>query len=171
MANVKVISHLLRPDGDIPNHPRWPLLVYPKAVELSAPDPAVVFEELFAHNRWTGSWRNGIYGFHHYHSNAHEVLGIYSGEATVQFGGEGGVTVTARPGDVIVLPAGTGHKKLRSSGRLGVVGAYPAGHHPDVHTAERAGAKDAAQVVAAVPLPECDPVYGPRGPLFDHWRK
>jgi uncharacterized protein YjlB len=30
----------------------------------------------------------------------------------VRFGGEDGVVLTAKPGDVIVLPAGTGHKKL-----------------------------------------------------------
>lgn len=170
MKEVKVIAHLLDPDGPIPNHPRWPLLVYPGAVALSGPDPAAVFEQLFAANRWTGSWRDGLYGFHHYHSNAHEVLGVYSGEATVQFGGDSGVTVTAKPGDVIVLPAGTGHKKLRSSGRLGVVGAYPAGHDPDVCTPERGGEAKGARAVAAVPLPERDPVYGPGGPLFDHWR-
>ena len=33
---------------------------------------------------------------------AHEVLGVYSGEVTAQFGGEDGIVVTARAGDVIV---------------------------------------------------------------------
>ncbi len=169
MADAKVIAYLLGPDGDIPNHPRWPLLVYPGAATLTGTDPAAVFEALFAANRWTGSWRNGIYGFPHYHSEAHEVLGIYSGEATVQFGGDRGITVTATPGDVIALPAGTGHKLLRSRGRLGVVGAYPAGQNPEVHRPEHGDEANATRAIAAVPLPECDPVYGPDGPLFDHW--
>jgi uncharacterized protein YjlB len=166
----EVVVHLLAPDGAIPNHPRWPLLIYPGAVAIAGPDPALAFEEMFKRNRWPAAWRNGVYPFHHFHSTGHEALGIYEGEVTVQFGGDAGVTVTARPGDVIVLPAGTGHKKLSSRGTLGVVGAYPEGGHPDTCTPPFTRAAAAAQRVAKVPLPACDPVYGPRGPLFEHWR-
>ena len=165
-----VVTHLLRPDGAIPNHPRWPLLIYPGAVAISGSDPAAAFEEVFNRHRWPAAWRNGVFPFHHFHSNGHEALGIYAGEVTVQFGGEAGVTVTARPGDVIVLPAGTGHKKISSHGALGVVGAYPEGSHPDTCTPPFARTNAAATRVALAPLPACDPVYGPRGPLFDHWR-
>jgi uncharacterized protein YjlB len=165
-----VVAHLLAPDGAIPNHPRWPLLIYPGAVAIAGPDPAAAFEEMFKRNRWPAAWRDGVYPFHHFHSTGHEALGIYEGEVTVQFGGEAGVTVTARPGDVIVLPAGTGHKKLASRGTLGVVGAYPEDGHPDTCTPPFARAAAAAQRVAKVPLPACDPVYGPHGPLFEHWR-
>jgi uncharacterized protein YjlB len=112
----------------------------------------------------TCSRRTGRY------SNGHEALGVYSGEVTVQFGGDAGVTVTARPGDVIVLPAGTGHKKLSVRGSLGVVGAYPEGQHPDTCVPPLARFKTTAQAVARVPLPECDPVYGLGGPLFDYWK-
>jgi uncharacterized protein YjlB len=169
-AALKVVAHLLAAEGAIPNHPRWPLLVYPGAVELSGTDPASLFEQLFARNRWPAAWRNGIFPFHHYHPNGHEALGIYSGEATVQFGGDSGVTITARPGDVIVLPAGTGHKKLSSRGVLGVVGAYPDGKHPDTCMPPFARARKSAEAVARVPLPACDPVHGSDGPLFDHWK-
>ena len=159
---MNVIAHLLAPDGGIPNHPRWPLLVYPQAL----PDPsAEAFEALFSAHRWPPAWRNGVHPFHHFHSNGHEALGIYSGEVTVQFGGDAGVAITAKSGDVIVLPAGTGHKKLASRGILGVVGAYPAGSHPD--TCRPGGTRFE---VESVPLPACDPVYGPGGPLFRHWR-
>ena len=35
-------------DGVIPNHPRWPLIIYKSAVRLpECLDPAAVFEELF----------------------------------------------------------------------------------------------------------------------------
>ena len=165
-----MLVHLLTADGAIPNHPRWPLLVYPGAVELLGPDPAAIFEELFTRNGWPAAWRDGVFPVHHYHSNAHEALGIYSGEVTVQFGGERGVTVVARPGDVVVLPAGTGHKKLSSRGSLGVVGAYPAGARPDTCMPPFARAKKNAEAVAHVPLPSADPVFGPQGPLFEHWR-
>jgi uncharacterized protein YjlB len=165
----RVVAHRLAPAGAIPNHPRWPLLVYPAAVAIGGADPAVAFEALFNRNRWPAAWRNGVFPFHHFHSNAHEVLGIYSGEVTVQFGGESGVVVTGRPGDVIVLPAGTGHKKVSSRGALGIVGAYPAGQHADMRTPLLSNARRSAEAVAGVPLPECDPVYGPGGPLFTHW--
>jgi uncharacterized protein YjlB len=89
----------------------------------------------------------------------------------VQFGGDGGVIVTAQPGDVIVLPAGTGHKKLSSRGALGVVGAYPAGQHADTCTPLLSNLERSADAVVRVALPECDPVYGAAGPLFTHWRR
>jgi uncharacterized protein YjlB len=170
MNAPRVIAHLLPPDGAIPNHPRWPLLVYPGAVALGGSDPAAIFERLFDGNRWPAAWRNGVFPYHHFHTTAHEALGVYSGEVTVQFGGDAGVVVTARPGDVIVLPAGTGHKKLASSGRLGIVGAYPEGQHADTCTPATASAGASAEAVARVPLPACDPVCGPDGPLFEHWK-
>ena len=168
MALMNVVTHLLAANGPIPNHPRWPLLVYPAAVAIAGPDPAAAFEELFARNGWPAAWRNGVHPFHHYHSNGHEALGIYSGEVTVQFGGEGGVTLTAKPGDVIVLPAGTGHKKLSSRGSLGVVGAYPEGMFPE--TSRKAFTAKIQSVIAVVPVPACDPVHGAAGPLFDYWK-
>jgi uncharacterized protein YjlB len=136
------------------------LLVYPAAIDNVSPE---AFEELFTRNRWPAAWRNGVHPFHHFHSNSHEVLGVYAGEVTVRFGGDEGITLTAKPGDVIVLPAGTLHKKLSSKGALGIVGAYPEGSDPDM----RMGAR---KVKSDAPLPACDPVHGPGGPLFTYWR-
>lgn len=164
-----VIAHRLPPSGAIPNSP-WPLLIYPAAVTIGGADPARAFEELFDRNQWPAAWRNGVYPFHHFHSNAHEVLGIYSGEVTVQFGGDDGIVITARPGDVIVLPAGTGHRKLSSQGTLGVVGAYPHDQqNPDLCREPLPDVAGAAARATRVPLPACDPVYGAHGPLFQHW--
>jgi uncharacterized protein YjlB len=160
---MKLVTHLLAADGSIPNHPRWPLLVYPHVLKDAT---AEAFEDLFNRNRWPAAWRNGVFAFHHFHSNSHEALGVYEGEVTVQFGGDAGVTVSAKPGDVIVLPAGTGHKKLAARGALGIVGAYPEGSEPDTC---RASSKAHAQRIAQVPLPAADPVYGPGGPLFTYW--
>ena len=156
---MNVVAHLLAHHG----HPRWPLLVYPQAMRAPSPE---AFEALFAKNQWPPAWRNGVFPFHHFHSSAHEVLGVYSGEVTVLFGGDRGITVTATPGDVVVLPAGTAHKKISSRGALGIVGAYPEGQDPDTC---RPG-KDHSQAIARVPLPGCDPVHGSRGPLFQHWK-
>ena len=161
------MAHLLAPHGAVPNHPRWPLLVYAGALEEAS---AEAFEALFTRNRWPAAWRNGVFPYHHYHANGHEVLGVYSGEVTVLFGGEGGVELTARPGDVIVLPAGTGHKKMASRGRLGVVGAYPEGQHPATSVAAISSAAKSTGVIARVPLPASDPVCGAGGPLFTYWQ-
>ena len=138
----------------------WPLLMYPRALEAPAPE---AFEKLFTQNRWPAAWRNGIFPFDHYHSNSHEALGVYAGEVTVQFGGDRGVTLTAAPGDVIVLPAGTAHKRVSSRGALGIVGAYPEGSRPDTCM----GVPDKSPRIA---LPACDPVLGAKGALFQHWK-
>ena len=129
---------------------------------LAAPTPEA-FEELFTRNRWPAAWRDGVFPFHHYHSNSHEALGVYAGEVTVQFGGEAGVTLTAKPGDAIVLPAGTAHKRLSSRGTLGIVGAYPKGSRPDTCMGQP---RDPSRIA----LPSCDPVMGTGGALFEHWK-
>ncbi len=167
----EILTHRFEDDDAVPNNPTLPVVVYRRAVNLPEDDPARVFEALFTRNGWAGAWRNGILPFHHFHSTAHEVLGVYSGAATVQLGGEHGASVTLEPGDVAVLPAGTGHRKLRSSGSLGVVGAYPAGQRPDMCRAEKGIAAAQAARVAEVGLPAADPVYGPDGPLFEHWHR
>ncbi|WP_250123845.1 cupin domain-containing protein [Chroococcidiopsis sp. CCMEE 29] len=65
---------------------------------------------------------------HHYHSTAHEVLGISRGKAAVRLGGDArGQTFEVRAGDVIIIPAGVAHKNLDSSSDFLVVGAYPLG--------------------------------------------
>ncbi len=166
---INTQAYSLVPNGPVPNNPSCPLLVYPGHADSGQDDLARYFERLFASHGWTGSWRNGIFGMHHWHNTAHEVLGIYSGTASVQFGGEGGPIVEARTGDVIVVPAGVAHKRVSSGGALGVVGAYADGRRPDMCT-PGASADETHGAVAAVPLPQLDPVYGADGPLFEHWR-
>ena len=155
-------------DGDVPNNP-LPLIVYPGAVDPSAPDPATAFEALFRRHGWGGSWRNGIFPFHHYHSTAHEVLGIAAGEAEVRFGGENGETLTVRAGDAVLIPAGVGHKRLSATPDLLVIGAYPGGQRADLM---REGAEDKDGIrrrVAAAAMPGADPVAGDGGPMAEHW--
>jgi uncharacterized protein YjlB len=119
---------------------------------------------------WGGVWRNGIYAHHHYHSTAHEVLGIAAGSVRVRPGGADGKTVELSAGDVVVVPAGVVHKSERGSPDLVVVGAYPRGQSPDMGTPGAPGHENAAARVAAVPLPSCDPVYGVLGRLLERWR-
>ena len=165
----RVLSVELHDDGRIPNS-KLPLLVHQNAVKLTLRDPASIFEELFIANRWAGNWRNGIYTYHHYHSTAHEVLGVFCGTATIQLGGERGIKHKISAGDVIVIPAGVAHKNLGASSDFGVVGAYPAGQEWDMNYGRPAERPRADENIAQVPLPTADPVYGAAGPLLERWR-
>jgi len=160
----------LEPGPDVPNHPELPVLVYEGVVPAERMrDAATFFEECFAASGWGGSWRNGIFAFPHYHSTAHEALGIARGRATVRLGGARGVTVEVKAADLLVLPAGTGHERLASSPDLLVVGAYPPGQRWDLLR----GGEDvdgARRRIASVPLPPTDPLFGPEGPLIRLWR-
>ncbi|MCI0747229.1 MAG: cupin domain-containing protein [Verrucomicrobia subdivision 3 bacterium] len=167
MAN-EVSAHVLEDDGRIPNS-KLPLLVYRAAVPLSGDDPAKVFEKQFKNNGWEGTWRDGIYSYHHYHSTAHEVLGVYAGEAKLQFGGEPGVVETVRVGDVVIIPAGVGHKNLGATHDFGVVGAYPKGQDYDMCYGKPEERPRAIKNIERVAKPEGDPVFGKSGPLVKHW--
>lgn len=149
-------------DGTIPNNPRLPALLFRAAVP---PDDPAAAEALFARHGWPPAWRNGIYRHHHYHPNAHEALAIARGRVRVQLGGEGGRTLELTAGDVVVLPAGVGHRNLGASDDLLVVGAYPSGATPEEY-AGRPGEHDKA--IAAIPMvpdPANEPVTGRGWPL------
>jgi uncharacterized protein YjlB len=167
MQNIQPNIFYFKDDGIIPNS-KYPLLVYHKAFTARGSEGAAWLEETFAANNWTNSWRNGIYSFHHYHSISHEVLGIYSGSALVHMGGEKGKQLTIEAGDIIVIPAGVGHKNIHSE-NLGVVGAYPDGHTWDLLRGEPGDRPQADQNIAAVPLPSRDPLLGKEG-LQKTWK-
>ncbi|KPJ74893.1 MAG: hypothetical protein AMJ54_16355 [Deltaproteobacteria bacterium SG8_13] len=166
-----IVCRVLADDGTFPNNARLPLLLYPAAVILPDSDPARTFEDLFETNSWTNSWRNGIFGYHHYHSTAHEALGVCGGSARVQMGGPGGPEFDIRPADVIVIPAGVAHKNLESSGDFRVVGAYPAGQDWDMNFGKAGERPQADRNIADVACPEFDPVFGAAGPLARLWRE
>ncbi len=162
-----VTKELKFPPSDwVPNNPKLTVLLYKTA--LQGPDVADEFERLFSKNGWEGIWRNGVFDYHHYHSGAHEVLGVGRGSAKLMIGGPAGREIGVSSGDCIVLPAGTGHKKLGASPDFLVVGAYPPGQHADIQKA--APSKDQLTKIAAVALPKSDPVLGAEGFLLKLWR-
>jgi uncharacterized protein YjlB len=115
-------------------------------------------------------WRDGIFSFHHFHSIAHEALGVVAGEATVMLGGPGGRRFEVAQGDVMALPAGTGHCNMGSSPDLLVIGAYPDGMPWDLRRGDPAEHDEVIANIRAVPLPRADPVEGTDGPLSELWR-
>jgi uncharacterized protein YjlB len=159
-------------DGTTPNNPRHPVLFYRGAVKSARKvDPAAVLEDLFASNGWASSWRDGIYDHLHFHTGTHEVLGIARGLARVQLGGVKGKTVTVAAGDVLVLPAGTGHQRISASDDLLVVGAYPPGGKYDEPRPREVDPTAARRAIGRTKSPRADPVFGPDGPLAELWRE
>jgi uncharacterized protein YjlB len=155
-------------DGSIPNSP-YPLLVYRRTFTARDAAGATWLEQHFAANNWTNSWRNGVYNFHHYHSTSHEVLGVYAGTALLHLGGEKGQKVAVQAGDILVIPAGVGHKNLGST-NLGIVGAYPDGRAWDVNRGLPGERPQTDKNIAALPRPSTDPYLGKTGGLLTNWR-
>lgn len=166
--STTVRDYLLEPERSIPNNPRLPLLLYQQVLSPNQENLASAFEELFASNGWPDSWRNGVFSYHHYHSSAHEVLGCYSGSATILFGGETGVSLEMQATDAVLIPAGVSHKRLSASPDFRVVGAYPRGQQPDMNYAREEERDRAIKTIPSVPLPP-DPIDGDRGAVQALW--
>ena len=166
------IKTVLIPDGGLfPNNDALPLIIMRQVFDHATENLAKTIENTFHKNAWGGSWRNGIYDFHHYHSTAHEVLGLYAGRVKVRFGGPDGQVLSANAGDVIIIPAGVSHKNLEQSTDFRCVGAYPAGQSPNMLYGESGDRPQADQNIRSVSLPENDPVFGKSGPLLEIWER
>jgi uncharacterized protein YjlB len=171
MAKPKIQTLLILDDGIFPNNDALPLILMQQVFDSTTKNLVRVIEKTFRGNLWERSWRNGIFTFHHYHSTAHEVLGLYVGRVKAQFGGPDGHVVAAKAGDVIIIPAGVSHQNLDQSPDFRCVGAYPAGQSPDMQYGKPGERPQADQNVRSVPLPRTDPVYGKNGPLMEIWEK
>jgi len=110
-STVEVQCIRLQEAADAPNHPALPVIHYAGPFR----DAPSRIEEVFREHRWGNHWTDGIYGYTHFHTNTHEALGVVSGTAVLRLGGERGVDVELEAGDVLVLPAGTGHRRVMAS--------------------------------------------------------
>ena len=143
-----------------PNSP-LPVLVYRQVLDLSnAEARAESFEAMFKRHGWPPAWRFHLYDFDHFHSTAHEALGILRGQAKARLGGPNGRELMLYAGDVLVLPAGVGHACVEADEDFCMVGAYPPGQEADIERGDSVQLAAAQSRVAAVALPEDSPVGG-----------
>jgi uncharacterized protein YjlB len=164
--NVSAEAILFTRSEWVPNNPTLPVLLYRHAPEFGD-HTAEAFEARFRQNGWQGMWRNGVFSYQHYHTHAHEALGIASGRARLLIGGPTGQEIDVTAGDCLVLPAGTGHCLIHRGDEFLVVGAYPPGQHADICT--EAPGQVGLDAIEAVALPETDPLQGRHGPLRQIW--
>ena len=105
---------------------------------------------------------NGVFDFHHFHSTSHEALAVVAGGATLELGGPQGESFDVGPGDVLVLPAGTGHRRATARAGFTVVGAYPPGqeNYDLLRGDDPAEVEAARRRIEALGPPPQDPVGG-----------
>jgi uncharacterized protein YjlB len=168
-STEKIYHELISSNGAFPNNDQLPVLLYKGVLELPDEDADKVVEKIFAINKWSNAWTNGIYDYHHYHSITHEVLGVISGSCVVALGGSDEKQYTVQKGDVLIIPAGVAHKNISSDNNFKCVGAYPGGAEYDIKRGKPGEKSEAEKNIQHVPLPEKDPVYG-KGPLQKFWK-
>ena len=162
-------TFFFKDDGVVPNN-RLPVVRYRLAIDLAGNKPEQIIENLFGVNGWVGLWRNGIYDYLHYHATVHEALGVARGHARVRLGGDQGDELELAAGDIVILPAGTGHQCLSASEDFLVVGAYPPGAEMEITRPTKENHRAALKTIPAVPLPETDPLQGNHGELLRLWK-
>ena len=163
-------AFLLQSNGWTPNNQRYPIIVYRHAlVSGEAEQTAQALEYLFKENDWPPQWRDGVFTYHHYHSTAHEVLGFAQGSAKLVLGGPGGREIRVDGGDVVLLPAGTGHFQAEASADFLVIGAYPRGQTFDI--CRQAPNAEASRRIDDLEPPAYDPVLGKDGPMRRLWSR
>src|ERR1700741_870035 len=113
-----------------------PVLLYKRFLHIPIFCAASHVEKLFRQNDWGNSWRNGIYTYHHYHSNTHEAFAAIRGQTVLLIGGENGKLIKFEKGDVMIIPAGVAHKNLGKEKNVWCVGAYPEGKDFDMNYGE-----------------------------------
>ncbi|HKC67070.1 MAG TPA: cupin domain-containing protein [Bacteroidia bacterium] len=156
-------------DGIFPSS-NLDVLLYKKVFNLPFFFPARAIKELFKKNNWYNDWKDGIYTYHHYHSNTHEVLGVYEGDAIIEFGGETGVKIEIEKGDVLVIPAGVAHKNLGDKNQIKCVGACPNGENFDMNYGKPDEYPKAIENIRNVKIPLKDPVFGLHGEIQHYWK-
>lgn len=167
---MNVLQYFLKDDGSFPNS-HLPVLLYKNAISLSFIFKGLMVRKLFRRHHWTNNWRSGVYTYHHYHSNTHEVMAVISGSTTLQLGGDEGMKITFEKGDVLVIPAGVAHKNLGKEKDVICIGGYPGGTDYDMNYGRKDERPAADRRISKIKIPAYDPVTGKKDPLNAIWGK
>ncbi|KAF2089750.1 hypothetical protein K490DRAFT_20190, partial [Saccharata proteae CBS 121410] len=172
LSSLRLSTHQIPAHALIPNTSiqQKPLLIYHSCFFPSSVSASGIESHLRTIGVVTPQWRYTMYAQTHYHSTTHEVLCISSGRARLCFGGEtneGRVETVVERGDVVVVPAGVGHRLLDDlEGGFEMVGSYPRGRSWDMcyGVEEEEGKRRGIEKLGWF---EKDPVYGEEGPVLD----
>lgn len=170
---MKVETLILPPRKGTPNSV-LPMIIYRAAITPTASleQDIDTTSRFLARNGWKVVWYTdkGLHPFHHFHSNAHEIVWVARGHQRGLFGGPDGTYATVEAGDLIVLPAGTGHFGLERTDDLYMIGGYPVdASRGNLFRSEESIGVDFDDDIAAVALPR-DPMTGNEGVLTEAWR-
>ena len=168
-APNKIPAFSISDNGTFPNSV-LPVLLYKAVFHLPNDHSPNLIEKVFGNNNWSNSWRNGIYTYNHYHSNTHEVMGVYSGDCHVLLGGDRGIQLMVEKGDVLLIPAGVAHKNIGASLDFKCVGAYPEGKDFDINLGKSGERPGTDKNIRKVHIPKTDPIYGKEGCMNLYWK-
>lgn len=140
-------------DGVFPNNSNHPLLLFRGACEYEQQQG----RKLLIECGWTSPWVWGVFTYHHYHSNAWEVLICIKGSAEIQLGGPTGPVVTVDKGDVILIPPGFVHKQLSDRDGFALLGSYP-NETPHADTIRGAPSEEQMRNIQECFVPAQEPV-------------
>ncbi|KAI0172700.1 RmlC-like cupin domain-containing protein [Hypoxylon sp. FL1284] len=172
LASLRVTRHSIPAHGLIPNTSiqNKPIFHYHGAFPSATLTPSSVEAHLSAVGVVEPQWRFTMYSTTHFHSTSHELLCVTRGSARLCFGGEdnpGRVEKEVGQGDVLLLPAGVGHRLLEDvSGGFEMVGAYPRGCNWDMCYGKK-GEEAKVQNISRISWFDKDPVYGENGPVLE----
>ncbi|MGN6548359.1 MAG: cupin domain-containing protein [Pararhizobium sp.] len=149
----------------IPNNAAYPAVLARDALHGPHDDHAV--RDLLERNGWGGTWTWEVFGYHHFHPDAFEALAVARGAATLALGGPQGERLQVTAGDVMILPPGFGHCQIEKRDGFRICGAYPPGQENYRVIRADDGFDDAIlDEIAAVAVPETDPVWGGHAALL-----
>ncbi|TPX12399.1 uncharacterized protein E0L32_006811 [Thyridium curvatum] len=172
VSALRVSRHPIPAHARIPNTSiqNKPVLIYHGAFPAGDATTASGIEaHLSAVGVVAPQWCYTMYSTTHFHSTTHEVLCISRGRARLCLGGEdnpGRVEPVVGRGDVLVLPAGVGHRLLEDMGGFEMVGSYPVGCSWDMCYGKE-GEEGKVQGIKDIPWFSADPIYGEKGPAMD----
>lgn len=158
--------------------PRWerlpntsiqkkPVIIYYGVFDATSAQLSRRLEEI---GEVTPQWEYTMYSRTHFHSTTHEVLGVVAGRARLCFGGEKNprrFEPTVQRGDLIIVPAGVGHRLLDDKGDepFKMIGAYPPQKQWDMCYG-RPGEEEKVQGIQHVEWFKRDPLYGEDTPAL-----